>query len=321
MPVDGLVKRLNNNRIYVPSFQRKFVWTFIQASRFIESLLLGLPVPGVFLFKEQGSKLMVIDGQQRLLSLQKFYDGKFDNRIFKLSGVKDEFSKKTYETLNVEDQERLDDAIIHATIFQQDHPSGDRSSIYSVFERLNTGGNQLHPQEIRACVYRGKLNDLLAQLARNSDWRKIYGTRNSRKKDEEIILRFLALFHHGSGYQRPMKGFLNKFMQEHQNPPDELCKNFRDSFENTIKSVAEILGGRALRPTRNLNVSVADAVLVGLAHRVRKGPITDPESLRKANKRVLEKLKSEELYSIGTTNKDRVNRRIELARCEFESVS
>ena len=68
MPIDGLVNRLKRGDIFVPSFQRNFVWTITQASRFIESLVLGLPVPGIFLFKEpETRKLMVVDGQQRLL--------------------------------------------------------------------------------------------------------------------------------------------------------------------------------------------------------------------------------------------------------------
>ncbi len=78
MPIDGLVDRLKREDIFVPEFQRNFVWTIVQASRFIESLLLGLPVPGVFLFKEpETNKLMVVDGQQRLLTPHSFYKGVF----------------------------------------------------------------------------------------------------------------------------------------------------------------------------------------------------------------------------------------------------
>ena len=77
-PVDGLVKRINAEDIYIPEFQRGYVWSLNQASRFIESLLLGLPVPGIFVAKdEETKKLLVIDGQQRLKSLQFFYNGMF----------------------------------------------------------------------------------------------------------------------------------------------------------------------------------------------------------------------------------------------------
>ncbi len=77
-PVDGLVKRLIARDIFIPPFQRGYVWTLTQASRFVESLLLGLPVPGIFLSRDiENQKLMVIDGQQRLRTLQYFYEGIF----------------------------------------------------------------------------------------------------------------------------------------------------------------------------------------------------------------------------------------------------
>ena len=77
--VEGLVKRLERDDLLIPPFQRNYVWKLKEASRFIESLLLGLPVPGVFLVREQDSnKLLVIDGQQRLKTLQFFYNGIFN---------------------------------------------------------------------------------------------------------------------------------------------------------------------------------------------------------------------------------------------------
>ena len=322
MPVDGIVERLNREAIFIPPFQREFVWTHTQASRFIESLLIGLPVPGIFMFKEPDTrKLMVVDGQQRLRTLQCFHDGVLRGREFSLLGVSEEFSGKTYKSLSAEDQRDLDDSILHATIFQQDRPGNDRSSIYSIFERLNTGGIPLQPQEIRACVYRGKLNELLSGLAVNPHWKKVYGPASIRKKDEEVILRFFALHHSMEEYERPMKKFLNDFMEGHRDLDDGLCEQFRSRFEGTIKTVAEVLGPEALRPERNLNVSVVDAVLVGLAHRLEAGPIRDPGALQAANVKLLEVLREEGLYTSGTTSKERVKRRIELARAEYGMVA
>ena len=166
-PVDSLVKRINNESIYVPSFQRGYVWKLQEASRFIESLLLGLPVPGIFLSKEKETqKLLVIDGQQRLLTLLYFYNGIFlpTKKEFTLINVQPQFQDVTYKSLLDEDRRRLDDSILHATIIKQDEPSEDDSSIYHVFERLNTGGTTLKPQEIRSCIYHGEFNELLHVL-------------------------------------------------------------------------------------------------------------------------------------------------------------
>ena len=136
-PVDSLVKRLRNEKIKVPNFQRGFVWNLKQSSRFIESLLLGLPVPGIFLSRDMDSAdLLVIDGQQRLKSLLFFYDGIFNERVFRLFHVQERFEGKTYNELESDDRQRLDDSIIHATIVKQDEPSEDNSSVYLVFERF-----------------------------------------------------------------------------------------------------------------------------------------------------------------------------------------
>ena len=126
-PVDGLVKRMKSGDIFIPSFQRGYLWSLRQASRFIESLLMDLPVPGIFLSKESDSKkMLVIDGQQRLRSLQMFCeDGIFKGKEFKLKDVQKQYEGKTYKSLSGEERRQLDDSLIHAMIVKQDKPSDD----------------------------------------------------------------------------------------------------------------------------------------------------------------------------------------------------
>ena len=151
-PVDGLVKRISDGDIIIPSFQRGYVWSATEASRFVESLLLGLPVPGIFLSKEQDTQqLLVIDGQQRLRTLQYFYDGVFEptRRRFAITLQDSIFNGATYKTLSADDRRNLDNSIIHATIVKQDEPSDDQSGIYKIFERqepfvLNSFSNSLN---------------------------------------------------------------------------------------------------------------------------------------------------------------------------------
>lgn len=185
-PIDSLVSRLNSDAIYVPKFQRGFVWNMKRASRFIESLLLGLPVPGIFLAREsETQRLIVIDGQQRLKSIQFFYEGFFPGaspdkwREFRLDlntpGISNNFHASSYKSLSDEDRRHLDDSIIHATIIKQDEPSDGQSSVYSIFERLNTGGMSLSPQEIRASIFHGQFSNLLEVLNKNTYWRALFG--------------------------------------------------------------------------------------------------------------------------------------------------
>ena len=122
-PVDTLVKRMKGEAVFIPKFQRSFVWSQRHASRFIESLLMGLPVPGIFLYKEAATgRHLVVDGQQRLRTLQYFYSGLFLDKAFRLVGARKERENKSYEELANNEQLKLDDSIMHATVFQQDEP-------------------------------------------------------------------------------------------------------------------------------------------------------------------------------------------------------
>ncbi len=322
-PVDSLVKRLSEKAIFIPDFQREYVWKIAEASRFIESLLLGLPVPGIFLARDPKTKaLLVIDGQQRLKTLEYFYKGKFeDEKPFKLRQVQAQFEGKSYEDLSLEDKRILSDTILHATIIRQDSPSDDQSSIYHIFERLNTGGRQLFPQEIRACIFHGPFNDLLNDLNKDSDWRNLYGKVSSRLKDRELILRFFALFYNLPNYARPMKEFLNDFMGKHRNLDTGLnTKKLENLFKHTCQTINEAIGPAAIRPESVLNVAVFDAVFVGIARRLVQGPITDKAELAKRHAALLKEKNFVDAYSKSTADESSVHRRIELATATFKQI-
>ncbi|ELY6226490.1 DUF262 domain-containing protein, partial [Cronobacter muytjensii] len=217
--VEGLVRRLKRDEIFIPPFQRDYVWKMPEASRFIESLLLGLPVPGIFLAQEPNTgKMLVIDGQQRLLSLLYYYLGEFKpqenqktKRIFRLSKVKKQFDGVTYDELESRDRINLDNSVIHATVVKQETPAEDDTSIYHIFERLNSGGRKLTPQEIRVAVYHGELIELAKKLNELPEWRHIFGPKNDRMKDVELIIRFWAMKERFNNYNKPMIDFINKF--------------------------------------------------------------------------------------------------------------
>lgn len=323
-PVDGLVRRLNDGDIFIPPFQRRFVWSKTQSSRFVESLLLGLPVPAIFLGKEEETnRLLVIDGQQRLRSLAAFYKGQFDDgkkEEFVLQGVASRLEGLSYRTLAEADRRRLNDSILHAIVVKQDEPEQDQSSIYLLFERLNTGGSLLHPQEIRACVYHGALNDLLAQLNQNVSWRTVYGPENERMKDRELILRFFTLLFDLEKYTKPMEGALNHYMasnrklQRHSRPELELA------FIPTIEMICSALGTVAFRPIRAINAAVFDAVMVGLTRRLKQRPVLSRENLVNSYHELLAMGEFREAYEGSTSNEEHVKDRIRLATERFAGL-
>ena len=322
--VDSLVKRLHREDFFVPPFQREYVWTLPQASKFIESLLLGLPVPNVFVAKEAASsKHLIIDGQQRLKTLQYFFENYFidHSRRFQLKDVAPEWSGLTVDDLSADDRLRLEDSIVRVTIFKQDHPDDDRS-IYSVFERLNTGGTKLYPQEIRNCVSHGTFIELLKDLNRNESWRSIFGAPSKRQKDQELILRFLAFYFDGDNYKGPMRNFLNRFTEKHRNVADPLTSEFRKVFANTIHTVYEAMGHRAFRPlSPTLNAAVFDSVMVGVAKRLDCGPISDSQQLKNAYEKLLTNGTFISGYRGSTSDVGNVKARFTSAHSAFREIA
>lgn len=279
-PVDMLISRLKSEAFYVPTFQRNFVWSQRHASRFIESLLMGLPVPGIFLYKNpDNGKHLVVDGQQRLRSLQFFYSGLFKEKKFRLIGVRQEWDGKTYAELNEIDQRKLDDMIVHATIFQQDEPKDSNKSLYFVFERINSGGIRLSPQEIRNCIYDGAFLDMVRKCNRNEYWRKSFGVLSGRQKDQELIVRFFAMYEKSDQYKRTLKDFLNDFCSEYNYAAIDKLNHLQDVFSQAIKLCYEAKGKDIFRPARALNAAVFESVLLGVAKRMQSGVALTKEEL------------------------------------------
>jgi hypothetical protein len=327
--VEGLVRRLRKEEIFLPHFQRSYVWKQKEASQFIESLLLGLPVPGVFLAKERASpRLLIIDGQQRLKTLQYFCDGVFrpkkgeaKSTVFKLVEVQEQFKDRTYDSLEEEDRIRFDNAVIHATVIKQEAPAEEEdTSLFYIFGRLNSGGKRLNSQEIRTAIYHGRLDDLLGTLNEFPAWRTIFGAPSERLKDQELILRFLALYFDSEKYERPMENFLSKFSGRHQKGSEEFLAICTSVFQKTMTQALEAFGKRAFRPVRAINAAVFDAVSVALAKRLDKGPIADSTALTAAYNALFQDTRFLEVTSKATADETNVALRLLLAGEAFGSL-
>jgi len=319
-PVDSVIKRIKDDVIYVPKFQRKYVWNIAQASKFVESLILGLPVPGIFLSRENKSgRLIIVDGQQRLMSLFHFYEGIFKGKEFVLGGLKSNLNGRTYKTLDPSDKTRLDDSIIHATIVRQDQPDDEESSIYLIFERLNTGGKPLAAQEIRACIYYGDFNELLDELKDLPNWRTVFGNENERLKEQELILRFFAFYYERLSYEKPLKGFLNKFMSKNRNFERYSKKELTELFSATISCFANIFGSKAFRLGRVFNAAVFDSMMIGLAERLKKGKV-DESKLETAYQELLADSSYVTYIKGGTSDEKNVEDRFGIAIKAFTKV-
>lgn len=277
--LEGLVSKYKKGNMTVPGFQRNYVWNIKQASRLIESFLLGLPVPAIFLFTDDAkNEQLVIDGQQRLMTIVYFLDGYFGEpdtngkrKVFKLTGLNENspYYNKTYKQLEETNEaafNKLNDSVLRAFVIKQITPNGN-TSVYHIFERLNTGGTQLVGQEIRNCVYHGAFNDLLCTLNGYENWRKIFGTDvpHKRQRDVELILRFFAFHEAGEHYARPIKDFMSNFMRDNQHIDDETARRYEELFKNTCDKIVSSLGEKPFHVWSGLNVAVYDSTFTTLA--------------------------------------------------------
>lgn len=329
-PVDGLVKRLGQGDIKVPSFdpayaesdeiegfQRRFVWSRPQMDKFLESLLLGLPVPGIFLVRERSNVLLVLDGQQRLRTLHAYYNGIHAGREYRLKHVQEPFRDRSYQTLDDEDRRRLDDSIIHATVLRQEYPAESQDAVYSIFERLNTGGSPLQPQEIRVALYNGSFLRLIGSLNEDPNWRGLYGAPSPRFKDHELILRVLALFEASDDYNRPVKGFLNRYLSNNRNRASASFLAVSDLFADASRLIFENIGPRAFRPVRPLNAAVLDSIMVGTMRRLSVGLVNDPTACRSLYDQLIQSKDYAAATTSSTAAEETVATRLRLATEAF----
>ena len=307
-----------DNEIEIPDFQRAFVWKQPQASKLVESFLVGLPVPAVFFYSErENHKYLVIDGQQRLKSIFFYFEGYYGSErkgvrpVFRLRGLNEQsqFHNRTFDDLYEEDKRRLKRATLRTFIVRQLDPDDD-TSMHHIFERLNTGGTLLANQEIRNCVCHGTFSKFLDEVNKLENWRRILGKQepDARKRDMELILRFLAM-RDLSSYKKPMKDFLSKFMKRNKNPKDEVLRNIQDLFESTCEAVVTKLGDKPFHVRSGLNAAVFDAVMIAFSNHLDD----IPQDIRRRYDALIQDQEFEKHTRSGTTDVEVVQDRLRQA--------
>ena len=227
-----------------PEWQRNYVWSKRQASKLIESFLLNIPVPVVYLARTENDQYEVIDGLQRLKSVFNFL-----NNEFPLSGldVLTTLNGKKFKVLDGGDQRKLKNSTLRSFELSS---TTEKDIHFVVFERLNTGGTKLNDMEIRNCIFRGKLNDLIKSLAGSSDFTKCINQKSLSKRmnDRALVLRFLAFYERThSKCTQGLKKFSNEFLQTYQNPTPQKLSEYRRVFEKCMKVSTTVFGEYGFR--------------------------------------------------------------------------
>lgn len=308
----NIVEFIDNGMIEIPLFQRNYVWKKEMASRLIESMLLGLPVPEIFVYnKDVKESLKIIDGQQRLLSIYFYMKGRFpknlsardlirsnisqnslselinDNDLF--SDFRIDFGKKgndntaanppeywnkTYNELSQKLQAifKLRRNLRVITI-RQNIPEDDESSMFEIFNRLNTGGEKLEHQEIRASLYYCDFYKMMLELNENERWRKLFSRKESRdlhSKDVEVILRAFAMLEWHDKYAPRMVDFLNNYSAYSKSFSKKKIKYLEDLFLSFINSCSEIINEGMFLRNNKFSPTVFEAVFVAVCKNAYK---------------------------------------------------
>lgn len=333
-----LITMYKSKELVKPELQRRYVWDKSEASRFIDSLLSGLPVPSIFLAKVENEQKLIIDGYQRIMTVYDFVErGVFsgDDSIFKLSRtdkINEKWRGKTFQQLDTAEQRRITSTTIHAIIFEQKFPKDVSkkydTSLYQVFERINTSGRTLLPQEIRNCVYHGNLNRCLLDLNNNTKWRFLYGINvpDSRMRDLEFILRFFSLsskdFNKIKIGQISLKKYLNEFMGDENNNSEARIDKLKEDFGKTIDFIENSLGRNAFNnlSTKDPNKfverfhpTIFDAISVATLYALNKNPNLKELKLKEKQKKLLQDVEFKKHISRRTTNVVNIRGRIALA--------
>ena len=331
--------------VVIPTFQRNYVWDIKRASKLIESLIIGLPIPQIFLFGEGKNKYLVIDGQQRLLSIYYFMKERFprqdkraeirkkliekggiiddeflndDNyyRTFKLSlGSENPLNGKNYNDLG-EHLNTFNFRTLRNISIQQNSPDTDNnSSMYEIFNRLNIGGMNLTPQEIRSSVYHSKFYDMLQRINLNTKWRELLRKEDLdlHLKDIEIILRGFALAHLdvNTEYKGNMKKLLNEFSAKAREYDTEQVSKFEKMFHDFTVACSNLDNDSFVNINNKFQISIFDAVFYVWAKEYMKQNIITFDKKKFLAMRADDDFK--ENTEKSTTNTATVIKRIEIA--------
>lgn len=296
----SIVDMIDTGIMEVPLFQRNYVWDIRKASKLVESLILGLPVPELFFYSEgdENTTYKIIDGQQRLLSIYFFVKGRFpkntDSRLKVRASLSDEndfdtlmadnnlfqdfvlnlnaddaktvsrYHGKKFATLDKDTQIKFRlRRYLRTVVVRQNKPDNNSSSMFEIFNRLNTGGTPLNHQEIRASLYYCDFYEMMVQLNDEAKWRMMLGksTQDLHCNDIELILRAIALLEEGKKYSPKMVSFLNSFSQKSKMFSKEHIDYLAALFLSFVDSCSG-LGSKAFFRNNRFSKTLFESVFV-----------------------------------------------------------
>lgn len=326
LTVDELIRRVFQKRIEIsPSYQRQFRWDSERQSSLIESLLLGIPVPNLFMAtnssEDMGVQWEIVDGLQRTLSLVSFAGTEEQrqsvnilDKPLRIQGLQklESINGLTFEELPIDVQQLLLDRPVKITVLND---KSDKQVRFDLFERLNTGGITLTAQEVRECIFRGTFIDMLQDLSQYPSFKQVVKLPKAREKDgtpQEYVLRFFAFHDRYLSFDHSVKDFLNEYT-DWASSNTKQTSQWESLFKTTFDFLAKCFPNGITRSRSTTPVNYYEGVTVGASLALERNPSLQPSTNQNWTK-------DQEFINavIGATNSaPKVRRRIEWARDGF----
>lgn len=320
--VSDLVRMIDEGDINLnPEYQRNYIWDNKKSSLLIESLILNVPIPVVYVSQEEDDSWTVIDGLQRLNSLYRFFQ-----RDFKLRGLEilSELNSSDIKSLNPKALRVLKNGLLRIIVISADsHPEIK----YDVFMRLNTGAVKLNDQELRNCLFRGNLNEKVKEWANKPNILKLFNLEAPHKRmvDCELILRYLSLLEGYnnedmtiSNYKGRMKTFINEYLGKNKNISNEKIIEFESLIDNVSETIIEVYSENAFKRINeegtyegNLNRAIMDILFISTSILDRDKIIKNKEKIFNRYKELINNDKEfRNSLTISTSDTNPLNYRI-----------
>ena len=310
-----------------PEFQRLFRWSNEQQTRFMESLILGIPIPPIFVAADENSRWELVDGLQRVSTVLSFFGllktvPRKNNWTMCEGEIIDELEGFNSKNLPFKHTVNVKRAVCRVEIIKSD---SERDMRFELFNRLNTGGTPLTPQEIRNCIYRGisnKFNEYLEELVNREEFVKLIRTTEPKTEQmylQELVLRFTSLVLNWKDINEGLSNYMTNFMKEAVENPDFDYEMYRGLFLRTFSLLSEYGDDIFLGRNNMFSPSLFEGITIGIANNVDYY-----EKNKETLKEKIKEIKKDDIFisymGSAASSKNRVKKRIKRAVEIFEPM-
>lgn len=272
----------DENEIFIPAYQRQFVWSKARQSKFVESVMLGLPIPYIFIsnlpkeISEDEGRAEIVDGSQRIRTLSAFVNNSLQlvdlEKLDKLNGFK-------FADLELSRQRKFNRQPIRVIELSD---KADEQSRRDIFERINTGSDELRDMEKRKGIYTGPFYDFIKECAARDDFNTICPvsySKQRREESEELVLRYFAYCDTYLDFKHDVSKFLNSYLKQNQTAfgKAKLLKQ----FNQMVKFAATHFpyGFKKTQSSRSVPRVRFEALACGITLALRENPKLKPNPI------------------------------------------